>query len=277
MPPIRKLAFVINANKAGAPDIGQDLLDLARREGVETKSSAEFPLPPGFLHGCDACCAIGGDGTLLGLASEAAREQVPVIGVNRGSLGFLTTLSAEEARTQFKELLSGKYRIAHRRLLECCTHAGPKELALNDIVVKDEGSSRLVRLEVHAGEELITEYVCDGIIFSTPTGSTAYNLSAGGPLIHPEADVIAMTPICPHTLSNRSIILRSDVCLRVISHTGNGRLLVALDGQRSRFAEQDSPIQISTSSLRLPLIQRCDYSHFSVVRTKLGWSGGFSG
>ncbi|MFA5263157.1 MAG: NAD(+)/NADH kinase [Opitutaceae bacterium] len=277
MPPIRKLAFVINANKAGAPDIGQDLLDLARREGVETKSSTEFPLPPGFLHGCDACCAIGGDGTLLGLASEAAREQVPVIGVNRGSLGFLTTLSAEEARTQFKELLSGKYRIAHRRLLECCTHEGPKELALNDIVVKDEGSSRLVRLEVHAGEELITEYVCDGIIFSTPTGSTAYNLSAGGPLIHPEADVIAMTPICPHTLSNRSIILRSDVCLRVTSHTGNGRLLVALDGQRSRFAGQDSPIRISTSSLRLPLIQRCDYSHFSVVRTKLGWSGGFSG
>jgi NAD+ kinase len=136
-------------------------------------------------------------------------------------------------------------------------------------------NSRLVRLEVFADGELVTDYTCDGLIFSTPTGSTAYNLSAGGPIIHPAAGVIAMTPICPHTLSNRSIILRENVHLRVFNRSPGSRLLVAMDGQRNLKVAARSPIEISVAKLRLPLAQRDDYSHFSVVRTKLKWSGGF--
>ena len=122
-----------------------------------------------------------------------------------------------------------------------------------------------------ADGELVTDYTCDGLIFSTPTGSTAYNLSAGGPIMHPAAGVIAMTPICPHTLSNRSIIFRENVRLRVFNRSPTARLLVAMDGQRNLQVGAQSPVEISVAQLRLP----ADYSHFSVVRTKLKWSGGF--
>jgi NAD+ kinase len=121
---------------------------------------------------------------------------------------------------------------------------------------------------------LVTDYYCDGLIFTTPTGSTAYNLSAGGPLIHPAAEVIAMTPVCPHTLSNRSIIFRDNVKLRVYNRMDHSRLLVAMDGQRNLTFCQGAPVEISISPLKLSLAQRVDYSHFSVVRTKLQWSGG---
>ena len=274
MQPIRRLAFVVNEQKAGAPELGRMLMATAREAGVEIDHTVRFPLPEGFLKGFDACCVIGGDGTLLGVVGAAAREQVPVIGVNRGGLGFLTTFSAEEARAHFAELLTGAYRIATRALLDCSTGPGQHDLALNDVVIKDEVNSRLVRLEVLAGAELVTDYYCDGLIFTTPTGSTAYNLSAGGPLIYPTADVIAMTPVCPHTLSNRSIIFRNDVKLRVFNRTASSRLLVTMDGQRNLAFCQGSPVEISVAPLKLALVQRVDYSHFAVVRTKLQWSGG---
>jgi NAD+ kinase len=274
MQPIRRLAFVINEQKAGAPELAQLLMATAREAGVEIDSTVRFPLPDAFLKGFDACCVIGGDGTLLGVVGAAAREQVPVIGVNRGSLGFLTTFSAEEARAQFPGLLTGAYQIAKRALLDCSTGPGQHDLALNDVVIKDEVNSRLVRLEVVAGDELVADYYCDGLIFTTPTGSTAYNLSAGGPLIHPTADVIAMTPVCPHTLSNRSIIFRGDIKLRVHNRTASSRLLVAMDGQRNLAVCQGSLVEISVSPLKLALVQRADYSHFAVLRTKLQWSGG---
>ncbi len=273
MKPIRKLAFVINGDKAGAPELARELIAATTAAGVSIEHTSRFPLPAGYLRGFDACCVIGGDGTLLGVAREAAHQQVPIIGVNRGSLGFLTTLSADEARAHFIELLQGNYLIAQRSLLECCTGPDSHDLALNDVLVKSDVNSRLVQLEVHADGELVTNYTCDGLIFSTPTGSTAYNLSAGGPLIHPDAAVIAMTPICPHTLSNRSIIFRDQVCLRVFNRSEDARLLVAMDGQRDLKVGVDSPIEITISKLRLPLVQRSDYSHFSVVREKLKWSG----
>jgi len=276
MKPITRLAFVINAGKDGAPEIARVLIALARQAGIAVQETAQFPLPAGYLHGWDACCVIGGDGTLLGVAREAVRDQIPLIGVNRGSLGFLTTFSAEEARAHFAGLVGGNYCLAFRSLLDCSTGPGQHDLALNDVLIKDEVNSRLVRLEVLADGELVTEYVCDGLIFSTPTGSTAYNLSAGGPLIHPSAEVIAMTPICPHTLSNRSIIFRQDVRLRVVNRSDRAKLLVAMDGQRNLVTCASSPVEISISPLKLPLIQRTDYSHFAVVRTKLNWSGGFA-
>lgn len=277
MQPIRRLAFVVNAQKSGASELARSLMDIAGASGIHINATEQFPLPTGFLKGCDACCVIGGDGTLLGVAGEAASEKVPIIGVNRGSLGFLTTFSADEVCAQFPALLDGQFRIARRSLLSCSACEGHQhDLALNDVLIKDERPSRLVRLEVFADSKLVTEYVCDGLIFSTPTGSTAYNLSAGGPLIHPDADVIAMTPICPHTLSNRSIIFRRDVKLRVITRSEPARLLVAMDGQRNLVTCEGSPIEISVAKEELLLAQRLDYSHFSVMRAKLKWSGGYT-
>ncbi len=273
MQPIRRLAFVVNEQKAGALELARTLMETARRAGTDSRLAPGVPAATESLKDFDACCVIGGDGTLLGVVREAARARVPVIGVNRGSLGFLTTFSADEARAHFADLLAGEYRIAHRSLLDCSTGPGQHDLALNDVLIKDEVNSRLVRLEVFAGEELVTDYYCDGLIFATPTGSTAYNLSAGGPLIHPAADVIAMTPVCPHTLSNRTIIFRHDVKLRVYNRTDHSRLLVAMDGQRNLTFCEGAPVEISNSPLQLLLAQRVDYSHFAVVRTKLQWSG----
>ncbi len=275
MKPIRKLAIVVNEEKPGAPDLARDLCRIATAAGVRCKQTTRFPVARGYLRGMDACCVIGGDGTLLGVARESVREQVPIIGVNRGSLGFLTTYSADEARTQFAQMLGGDYHLATRTLLDCRAGPGHHDIALNDVLIKNEVNSRLVRLEVYADDELVTDYYSDGVIFCTPTGSTAYNLAAGGPIIHPAAPAIAMTPICPHTLSNRSIIFRDHVKLRVFNRSADSRLLVAMDGQRNLKVGTRSPVEISVAKLRLPLAQRPDYSHFSVVRTKLKWSGGF--
>jgi NAD+ kinase len=148
-------------------------------------------------------------------------------------------------------------------------------VALNDVVIKNEVNSRLVRIEVYADDELVTDYFADGIVFSTPTGSTAYNLAAGGPIIHPAAQAIAMTPISPHTLSNRSIIFRDTVKLRIVNRTEDARMLVAMDGQRNSLVTGSS-IEISLASRRLALAQPKGYSHFTMMRSKLKWSGGLA-
>jgi NAD+ kinase len=274
MKPIRTLAFVVNAEKPGAVDLARSLAGAARAKGVSVRRTTRFPLARGYLRGCDACCVIGGDGTLLGVVCEAARQEVPIIGINRGSLGFLTTFSEEEARLEFDGLLRGGFRVDKRAMLACSVAGGPPRPALNDVLIKDGLGTGLVHLEVFADGELVTDYLCDGLIFSTATGSTAYNLSAGGPIIHPAANVIAMTPICPHTLTNRSIIFRDTVKLRVHNRTGGTRVLVATDGRGEMRASADEPIDISIAKMRLPLAQQRDYSHFAVIRTKLKWSGG---
>ncbi|MDD3180061.1 MAG: NAD(+)/NADH kinase [Opitutaceae bacterium] len=276
MQPIRKVAFVVNQQKPGAADLARTLLRMAKKAGATTKVAYDFPLQTTFLRGCDACCVIGGDGTMLGVAHEAARKQIPIIGVNQGSLGFLTTYSPDEARAHFGQLLDGDYQIASRSLLDCTTGRGRHDIALNEVLIKDEVNSRLVQLEVFADGDLVTTYNCDGLLFASSTGSTAYNLSAGGPIIHPDAAVIALTPICPHTLSNRTIIFREGTQLQINHHAERTRLMVAMDGQRHLVATHGVPIEVSTSKLRLPLVQRRDYSHFQVLRSKLKWNGGFA-
>jgi NAD+ kinase len=274
MPPIRRLAFVVNEHKTGAAELAEALAAIARDAGVDVQVSGKTPIPAGWLRGQDACCVIGGDGTLLGIVGEAAREQVPVIGVNRGNLGFLTTFSAEESVSTFPALLAGDFQLSPRVLLTCSAGPDQAHLALNDVLIKDETGSTLVRLEVYADDELVTDYYCDGLIFCTPTGSTAYNLSAGGPLVHPRAEVIALTPICPHTLSNRTIIFQQGVKLRVRNRPSCQRLLVALDGQRNFAVAEAGSVEIAIAPERLLLAQRTGYSHFAIMRAKLKWSGG---
>jgi NAD+ kinase len=277
MSPIRRLAFVVNTGKPGAAQLARELIAIARTVGVRRiKSRPARKLPHGYFKGCDAGCIIGGDGTLLGAVTEAASAGVPLIGVNQGSLGYLTSFSPEEARACFGEVLLGQYRIAQRTLLECRTAPHRRDLALNDVLIKAEVNSQLVHLEVRADGELVTDYLCDGLVLSTPTGSTAYNLSAGGPILHPAAGVIAMTPICPHTLSNRTIVFNDGVKLSVRNCTPNSRLLVAVDGQRNRSVVNGSSINVTIAKRCLGLVQRRDYRHFNVMRAKLKWSGGLT-
>jgi len=171
MPPFRKLAFVFNSEKPGAAQLAEELMEIARQNGArKLKLSGDRTLPRGYFKDCDACCVIGGDGTLLGTVRGAAREGIPIIGVNQGGLGFLTTFSADEARGQFASLLGGNYHLARRALLDCKTGPRHRDIALNDVLIKNDTNSRLVRLEVFANGKLVTDYYCDGVIFSTPTG-----------------------------------------------------------------------------------------------------------
>ena len=270
-PPLRRLAFVVNRAKPGAADLALTLAETARRAGVETRLTDAYPIPAGFLAGQDACCVLGGDGTILSVVREAAAAQAPVFGINLGKLGFLATFAVAEAVALFERLLAGDYQIVRRSLLRARTPDGRSTLALNDIVLRHPNLTRLVALEVFSDDELVTEYHCDGLIFSTPTGSTAYNLSAGGPLIHPDAQAWAMTPICPHTLSNRAVIFAREAQLRVVGLESDHLPSVTCDGEQSFTGGTVFPLAVSVDDQTLPLLQPLGHSHFKILRGKLKW------
>ncbi len=271
MKPLSRIAIVTNASKEGAGEAAAALEALAGEEGVEVRSTIEFPPLPGFLEGFDACFVVGGDGTLLGMLEEAVRQDVPVAGVRHGQLGFLATFSPEDLREQLPPILRGAYHVRRRSLLRCQVGTGESRLALNDVVVKSGSGSRLARLMVRAEDEPVAEYACDGVIFSTPTGSTAYNLAAGGPLVHPAANVLVMTPISAHTLTSRSVVFPRETRLIVESAGEQDPPTVATDGQDA-FAGPDSlPMEVVVPEETFPLLEEENHSHFRVLRNKLKW------
>jgi len=267
---IKRLALVYNCNKMGAKKLAEELAELASALGdVVTSLTGDYPLPEGFLAEQDACGVLGGDGTLLGVVQESIREQVPVFGINQGKLGFLAIFSPDDIRKNLVSILAGNYQIDSRLLLECQTADNTTHYALNDVVIKTTSLSKLVTLRVSQNDDFVTRYDGDGLIFSTPTGSTAYNLSADGPIIHPDAHAIAMTPICPHTLSNRSVIFSGNVVLQADIATGQ-EACVSTDG-RLCDSSTPFPLVIRTSDKSLPLLHPIGHSYFHILRSKLKW------
>jgi NAD+ kinase len=269
--PLRRLAFVINRAKPGAAELAESLAKMATQAGVSVNFTSDFPIPSGFLQNQDACCVLGGDGTILSVVGEAVAAQAPVFGINQGKLGFLATLSVREAREMFARLLAGEYQIARRTLLRARSADGRESLALNDIVLKHPSPTRIISLQVFSHGDFINEYHGDGLIIATATGSTAYNLSAGGPLIHPDAPVFVMTPICPHTLSNRAVIFSRETRLQVRGLADATRPAVARDGQPVFDGGAVLPLEITLDTRTLPLLQPPGHSHFEILRTKLKW------
>ncbi len=272
-PTLRSLAFVVNQQKEGAVALSNEVAEYCRQQGVVVELTADYPLPDGFLRGHDACCVFGGDGTLLSTVPQATRNSVPVFGINQGKLGFLVTIGVSEALAQFKRLLAGEFVREQRSVLQCVTRSGSNGLALNDIVIKHRTMAPIVGLKVLADGELVSRFYSDGIIFSTPTGSTAYNLSAGGPIIHPTAHVVAMTPICPHTLTNRSIVLPHSVNLTIECAEQDPMPSVNVDGRLNLPGEGAFPLSIALLPEPLTLLQPPEHSHFQILRTKLHWGG----
>jgi NAD+ kinase len=267
---IKKLAFVVNKTKSGAVQLAESLKYEAITQGVEIKMTDDYPLPDGFLDGQDACCVLGGDGTLLGIVKESIKSDVPVFGVNQGKLGFLATYTQSEIRNELSRIIQGDYKIDYRVLLELITENGRHFNALNDIVIKGHKTSAIITLKVYCNNEFVTPYRCDGLIFATPTGSTAYNLSANGPIIDPGAEVIVMTPICPHTLSNRSVIFSHDETLQVDPIEPMDPVIV-IDGREvTKF--YGAPVKIKIATQFLQLLQPINYSHFHILRNKLNWA-----
>jgi NAD+ kinase len=271
MNPIRNITFAVNATKSGAAEAARFLAGLAECEGAKTTISTQYPLPPDALKGQDLCIAIGGDGTLLGVLDAALESGSAVLGVNLGKLGFLATFTQTGAGNDLPALIKGDYSIAERSVLKCTTSKNEAVYGLNDVVIKETEGRGLIRLQVSSNGNPVSEYHCDGLIFATPTGSTAYNLSAGGPIIGPRVSAIAMTPICPHTLGNRSVIFDNSSVITVTSGESVSCPRITVDGRVRFEPEGNFPIKITVAEKTFRLMQNPNHSHFAIVRDKLDW------
>lgn len=271
----QRILIVINHTKPDAGRIGHDLAEAAGACGWGVTLTGDFPLPPGSLEGIDLCVVVGGDGSLLGVVQAVARHPVPVMGVNLGTLGFMANFSAEAAVEELREVLHQPQAPSMRRLIEIIPAAGNPTWALNDLVIK-AATSRLVRVSVSANRQFVNAYYADGLIVATPTGSTAYNLSAGGPILHPEVSAIVVTPINPHTLTNRAIVLDDTVELAITIQPADTPVQISADGVRL-VPEQESeafPLRVRICRNRsFPLLQPPESSQFDLLRRKLRWMG----
>lgn len=224
----------------------------------------------------DLLLVIGGDGTLLRIAREIGGIATPILGINTGGLGFLTPVSSTETAEGLEKLWRGKFTLETRPLIAAHVIRGPKHSqyeALNDFVLVRGAIPRLIELEVTVNGELMTRYRCDGLIVSSPTGSTAYSLAAGGPVICPTANVFALTPICPHTLSNRSVIAGLDSVIQIKLISSKTPCIFSADGQESiELAEADT-VTIRQSSKTVRLVHPAGTSFFDTLRKKLHWRG----
>jgi len=273
MKPIQSITFAVNTSKPGAAKAAETIARIVEKEGCKSRILEDYPLPADSLKGQDLCCAIGGDGTLLGVLEAALNSNTAVLGINLGKLGFLSTFNDAEAAKDLPNLIQGNYSIAKRSVLGCKNASGAIHHGLNDVVVKESQGNGLIRLCVWADGKQVAEYNCDGLIFSTPTGSTAYNLSAGGPIIGPKVRAMAMTPICPHTFVNRAVIFDESTHIKIESDASNINPQITIDG-RARFgSENNFPIELMIVDKRLHLMQNPDHSHFAIVRDKLNWDG----
>ena len=228
----------------------------------------------------DALVVLGGDGTLLAASHLIEREDVPLIGVNFGSLGFLTEITLAELHPVLERVLSGNYPYAARRLLRATLRrAGESDDdgavsgdVLNDVVITKAGAlSRIIELEVRVDGAFVSSFRADGLIVASPTGSTAYNLAVGGPILHPSLAAIVVTAISPHALSNRPLVLADDAAVAVRLLTRNVEVHVTLDGQRGLALHPDDTVTITRSPRRLRLALSPQRDYYDVLRTKLRW------
>lgn len=233
-----------------------------------------------ILDRCSFIVVLGGDGTMLSVAGHSARKNVPILGINLGHIGFLTAVGREEAREAIEQVLSGDYKLEKRMMLEASYRSYDNSaegiLALNDVCITRGMSSKLVKINVYINDEFMDTFRADGIIISTPTGSTAYNLSAGGPILKPDSEIIAITPICPHTLYTRSTAISSSDRISLEMHMGNPKndVLLSADGQYSMPLSCDNVVRIERSEYYTTIIKTKQEGFYDILRDKLLRNGG---
>jgi NAD+ kinase len=229
------------------------------------------------LGAADLIVILGGDGTILRAVRELGEKQPPLLGVNLGGLGFLTSVRSEEMMQAMQEVLAGDYTISDRHALQATLLRAGQTVeihhALNDAVISRGAFSRIVRLRLSIDGEWLTEYVCDGMILATATGSTAYSLSAGGPILLPAARACILTPICPHALSNRSIIAAEESVVRCQVTFAAGELMLTIDGQVQAKLQVGDEVEVRSSPRVVHLVMPKGHAYFEVLRQKLKWSG----
>jgi len=251
-----------------------DTADLAAsRRAYATRTRAELP------HSVDLILVLGGDGTLLSMADRIAHAgtNVPILGVNFGSLGFLTEVTLPELYPALESVLRGRARFEPRLMMRCRILRRDTTVAdmpvLNDVVVTRGSVSRVIDLSVSVDDQLVARFKADGVIVATPTGSTAYNLAAGGPIVCPSVDALVLTPIAPHTLTNRPVVLPASSVVRIqpgLDPTQD--VFVTLDGQDSVSLHADDIVQVERALVPLRLVKAATRSYFDVLRQKLKWA-----
>ena len=227
------------------------------------------------LRGYSLMVVIGGDGTFLAGARVASRFGVPVVGINEGRFGFLTEIDKDEAVDILKDILKGRGKVQRRMMVSTYLRRGrwSKHLGdyLNDVVVSKSALARIMEIEVFANGEPMMKVYGDGVIVSTPTGSTAYALSAGGPIIYPDSENLLFVPICPHTLSNRPVVLPADftIGLRILSR--DKACFLTLDGQRGMYLNRDDLVEVKRSRRTCTIYLHPEKTFFEILKTKLRW------
>lgn len=226
-----------------------------------------------MVESADIIISLGGDGTLLSTASKTLQSGKPIVGINFGKLGFLTEIHKETLHEAIKEIKAGNYFIEERIVLEGKSEQiGDCDIfAINDIVIEKGGWPKMMEISLFANGELVSGFSADGLIIATPTGSTGYSMSAGGPIVNPRADVVVISPICPHSLTMRPIVLPADMTIRVEVSSHPVKFSINCDGQRVNQLTSPFAIEIVKGNHPLRLVRTKDSSYFNVLRNKLYW------
>ncbi len=223
----------------------------------------------------DLIIVLGGDGTILRVARNAHSFKVPILGVNLGTLGFLAEVTLADLYEVLENVLQGRYECENRMLLNACIWRDKKKVGdynvLNDVVIGKGALARIVNLKVQVNSQYMTSYRADGLIISTPTGSTAYSLSAGGPIIHPSMDALVLSPICPFTLTNRSIVIPDQSVIQVELTTEKENVRVTFDGQKGCDMLQGDLLEVKKAKTSIQLIQAPGKNYYQILRNKLHW------
>ena len=248
--------------------------EAARLFGSGSRPTAERTEMPAQA---DLFVVLGGDGTLLAMAKAIAESgrDIPILAVNFGSLGFLTEITRPELHQSLETVIAGRAAYDLRMMLRAtAARAGVSHMALNDVVFSRTALSRMIELSVSVGDQFVTAVKADGLIVATPTGSTAYNLAAGGPIVHPAMDALVLTPIAPHTLSNRPIVIPAERDVRVTSTSSNAgdEVYVTMDGQTGLPLQEGDELTIVRAEKPLRLVRSTTRSYFEVLRQKLKWN-----
>lgn len=284
---IRRVAIFSKPGRADIPPLLAQLTAWLDGRGIafraDEATAAYLGLPAGAARGsaaegCDLAVVLGGDGTLLSAARGVGEAEIPILAVNMGGLGFMMTTGPDELAVALEHVEQGDYAIDSRMVIAAQVERGGEAVAnfraLNDIVVTKAAVARLLHLEAYADDEYICAYHADGLIISTPTGSTAYSLAAGGPVMVPAVSAICLTPICPHTISNRSVVLQSTARLAVKVSGGDDNNFLSADGQVGVKLEPNDRVHAWKADHAVKIVQPRNARFFDVLRTKLRWGEG---
>jgi NAD+ kinase len=283
MQPISAVGIVAKPNSSAAVTLVPELLRWLNRRGVATRydyetaryAGSEDGLPRESVpEGTQLMIVLGGDGTLLAAARALAGRDIPIFAVNLGGLGFLTAITIDEVFPELERAFRGEHRIAARRMLHCellrQDQVAAEYEALNDVVLTKASLARMIDIETHVDAHFVCTYKADGLIVSTPTGSTAYSLSAGGPIMFPAVDALCLTPICPHTLTNRPVLVPGSSSIQMIVRSDDSTYLT-IDGQIGEPVVHGDRIVCRASPNSVKLIRPPRMLFFDVLRAKLKW------